>query len=274
MKVFSYLTYILLFSSSTFQAGIIFLHNAKGGNDYFKKHGKEHLVRCTDIYQSEPFLRTNRVAKILYYIVHNFDEPFVKGCGVEIPANVPNKRRDPRRLRQAYEQDNFVKNVYEDRSYDYTSPKYLLTNDNVMSIRQPEQEKDIYMTDKFKKDVQKLTKNFSSTRPEDIFMSSLTLSLGSNSSNESSPNNKPVHSAGAAFEYDPILIGQCNQNTPAHPLKHTQYPLSTSYINPQYQQDSAYHQIDSSNFCSSVPIWNLPSGVTWNAWESFIKSTI
>ena len=51
----------------------MFLHNAKGENEFVKEQGRQHLLRCSTVYLGDPYLKNTRVVKVLQSLVMNFD---------------------------------------------------------------------------------------------------------------------------------------------------------------------------------------------------------
>jgi hypothetical protein len=52
-------------------------------------------------------------------------------------------------------------------------------------------------------------------------------------------------------------------------MNYIEQPQQQTYYNQGQQQQ----QFDIASLSSELPIWELPSGVTWNEWETFLKST-
>lgn len=270
-------------SSCTFQAAIIFLYNAKGGYDYFKEHGKQSLIRCTDIYQSEPFLQTNRVVKILHCVVNNFNEPLID-MHRSLMDN-QSKSKDQQITKQLHPACTSIDSFFS-TAYDSNRPRFacnrlstnsallppsgdpqkpIISGTNQQYTVPPEEQPEL--PEQLKQNIDNLVQNFTSTRPEDIFMSSLTLSLGKEPRDELLPNNNQLSEEPQQHLSQMPPINHTFQSSPFKQQK-------TQIDSAKYPYIDQQNPIDSSSLNSKLPIWDLPSGVTWNSWEPFLKNSV
>jgi hypothetical protein len=229
--------------SCIFQAAIIFLHNAKGENSFFKEHGQQNLMRCAKVYQHDPFLHNTRAIKVLENLVQNFDVFVgentipVKNTTVEPPltSNLHGsvKMND---LPGQYKTSN-MDYVLDTNSYNMTSPSPK-TDNSSGTFSEPTIPNRFYKT----------LKAFESTRPEDMFTTSLSLTLGKTMEQPSYEVEEEFHQCNnLPFDFNPPVIEQ---------------PVVVDQC----------HPIDLASLSSQIPLWDIPSGISWNDWESFMKT--
>lgn len=270
--------------SCIFQAAIIFLHNAKGGNEYFKEHGKQNLIRCAKVYQHDPFLHNARAIKVLEHLVLNFDVFLGESSGSSTPE--PQVKKDPKQQfgelfapwkKQGRDLPDRIESRISNMEYELqkdaiTSALVYDSNTYFASQQQPspdnksessgathiETTPEATMPDQFIKTIN----TFESTRPEDMFTSSLSMTLGRSAMNDQQhysvvPRNTESRFQQVndlSFDFNPSVIGQ---------------PQASVYFD---QQNEVAHSIDLASLSSQIPLWDIPSGISWNDWESFMKS--
>ncbi|RCH82609.1 Fungal specific transcription factor, partial [Rhizopus stolonifer] len=67
---------LLLYAS--FQAAIIFLHNAKGSNEELAEESRKALIRCAKIYQTDQHLKKLRFVKLFQKLIESFDVSMIE----------------------------------------------------------------------------------------------------------------------------------------------------------------------------------------------------
>lgn len=70
-----------------FQAAIIFLHNAKGENQFIKEQGIRYLIRCSKVYLDDPFLKNTRIVKVVQRLARSFDVPMTECQHADSPIS-------------------------------------------------------------------------------------------------------------------------------------------------------------------------------------------
>ncbi|KAI9485171.1 MAG: fungal-specific transcription factor domain-containing protein [Benjaminiella poitrasii] len=196
---------------SVFQAAIVFLHNAKGKNEFLREQGRQYLMKCSKICISDIYFQNNRIVKVLTTIAKNFDVSMEEDSASN--NNIGRKRN-------SNERNNIISNnnINKHLKMDNTNlSHYLITSFNPLS---------------------------GTTRPEDIFLASLPLGV----KNSSSTFQQDSCPASNDFTWNTTVPGT------------TAAPQEYNY--------------DLSSLCSQVPLWDIPSGVTWNEWENFLKANI
>lgn len=276
-----YFNLIDIVFSCIFQAAIIFLHNAKGGNTFFKEHGRQNLVRCAKVYQHDPFLQNTRAIKVLENLVLNFDVFLGESSGSNSPAN--NKQQNKQQFGSPFTSKLDLHGSVKPTSMDFVLEDNSFNPSTYFPTPSPQQQSspdnkaessssaptESTLPNRFIKTL----RHFEGTRPEDMFTSSLSLSLGKDimplptEQQQSYPaatdasNEFPHQCNHLAFDFNPPVVGQQQQQ---------QQPLV--YLETRDQTNDAYHAVDLASLCSQVPLWDVPSGISWNDWESFMKT--
>ncbi|EIE91275.1 hypothetical protein RO3G_15986 [Rhizopus delemar RA 99-880] len=219
---------------SIFQAAIIFLHNAKGENELLKRQGQEALNRCIRLYIYGPDACLTRTAKVLLAVASAYRVSFEAiNCSLSFKCT-PSPSLD-------------------------TIQPVIITRETLPS---KETQEIVHQYHPIHTKIATMTNSLclNSTRPEDMFNFSL---------------NSAGFLKGSLDVYN-------NQTEPIQQQQHQQQQQQQ-----QQQWDSSnvdFHSelftINNENFLqdfnlsslkSDVPLWDVPSGVTWNEWEEFMK---
>ncbi|KAF1803215.1 fungal-specific transcription factor domain-containing protein [Mucor lusitanicus] len=221
---------------SIFQAAIVFLHNAKGENEFVKEQGRQHLLRCSKVYLGDPYLKDTRVVKVLQSLVMNFDVQMDDSSSYQSSTNSPVLHSNTSVRAAAERNDSDENDDAQHNSYRETTP----TIPNPFAA----------------------APHLGGTRPEDMFYSSLSMNFANNRfkqqqqptdmSQQIQQQQQQDQSMNMDFEKN-CLFENANGSDMADPL------LS---------------QFDLTSLSSQVPLWDVPSGVTWNEWESFLKTNV
>ncbi|KAL0074955.1 fungal-specific transcription factor domain-containing protein [Phycomyces blakesleeanus] len=107
-------------------------------------------------------------------------------------------------------------------------------------------------------------------RPEDVFLTSLSLSLGNDIENNHQQKQQQQQQQ-LQQQQQQLQQQQQQQQQQQHIQMQMQNQETPNYAQFPYTPDPQF-DIDCLN--SQVPLWDLPSGVTWDEWDSFIKSNI
>lgn len=358
---------MLLLSSSIFQAAIVFLHNAKGENEFVKEQGRQHLLRCSKVYLGDPYLKNTRVVKVLQSLVMNFDVQMDDSSSYRSSTNSPDlnqnigiraERNDSDESDDAQHNSFLMKTMIDSNRYNTSEASPNAKNLSTFTVTTghiPGSQGSVKSSSdsSYRETTPTIPNPFPAslhlggTRPEDMFFSSLSMNFANNrfkqqqQSTDASPNMaqpqpqpQPQHeqqdqSMNMDFEKncvfqnadgsemaDPILCpnmaglqhgsglgdGQCSLAFDSQQQQHQRYPTASStstanttsepnYTTPcQQPQHSAntflgiYNmepisqqqpaQFDLTSLSSQVPLWDVPSGVTWNEWESFLKTNV
>ncbi|ORX48021.1 hypothetical protein DM01DRAFT_1338856 [Hesseltinella vesiculosa] len=235
-----------------FQAAIIFLHNAKSENPYVRDQGINNLVRCSQLMKRDCSLASSRISKVLQAIAAHFSLSLSENLPIVLPIPTDNlhhlgSKRDHESIPSGSDLDIIPH-----------SPPTPLAN-LPRHPDQPPHKKPVPLDhihasfkELLKADQENRQPNASmndihqifSTRPEDMFLTSL--SLGSSVS-------KPAPTT----SIDP--------------------PLDLPAWSPSAQDPSRnlfLHQpIDLSSLSSELPLWNAPNSAHWEDWDHFLRNT-
>lgn len=290
MLISAYLTYVY---SAVFQSAIIFLHNAKGGNEFTIEQGKSYLKRCARLYNRDPYLRTTRVVKVLQHYMANhdiyMDEEFSR-TNSNSPVSVGHRRKrsedsttNTYRMNNYAQQQDTTSESSESVIASTTNPPYEvsanpISNNNISTC--------------LSTGIPAHASNF-----ENMFTSSCSSGFDKNTLtniyNIQQQQNATIQNQQIV---DPLL----NFSSKVTPDQYNR-PSNATFCNPidtlpevefndcieatngfdsvmQNNNGSISNnipqQFDISSLSSEIPIWELPSGVTWNEWESFLKSNV
>jgi hypothetical protein len=339
----------LSLNSSIFQAAIIFLHNAKGENQFVKEQGIRYLIKCSRVYLNDPFLKNTRVVKVLQRLVRNFDIPMTENQQTNSATSSPSigscrSREEPHHFefampdhqqQQQTTSPNHVDNLYicnaitqSLKSYHQTDHLPILKDSKTSSIftvmtgslngeagdHSPARTSSPHTLNPF-------TTTTLSTRPEDMLSSTLTMGLGKNiQSSEVKQQQQEINkdSVFIDFNQDPTLCpmqstqqqmvdlgpGCPTSNSTVHnrsssansfnnntnntndgqtPNRYSNTSEADFNIHDSLQQQSyladpmqqqQQQQFDFASLSSDVPVWDVPSGISWNEWDSFLKANV
>ncbi|CEP14865.1 hypothetical protein [Parasitella parasitica] len=342
---------------SIFQAAIVFLHNAKGENEFVKEQGRQHLLRSSKVYLNDPYLKNTRVVKVLQSLVENFDVQMEDGSSYRGSTDSPvldsrlghRNQRDENEENDGAEHASFTakamagSNQYttlEESSKGKNSSTFTVTTGH---IRGSQSSVKSSSSSSYRETTPTIPNPFAAaphlggTRPEDMFYSSLSMGFG-NSMFKQQPSidlsqgqqQQQQQQQGQAVDMDfeksclfvgsdavdPILCpnisgvqqcpslgeGQCSlaydpQQQQRYPTTSSTSTNNTAPPEPSYTATSCQQpqqssntflgiynmepisqpqptQFDLASLSSQVPLWDVPSGVTWNEWESFLKPNV
>ncbi|GAN07925.1 nitrogen assimilation transcription factor nit-4 [Mucor ambiguus] len=187
---------------SIFQAAIVFLHNAKGENEFVKEQGRQHLLRCSKVYLGDPYLKNTRGVKVLQSLVMNFDVQMDDSSSYRSSTNSPvldphmsmraSERNDSDENDDAEHNSFLVKNMIDLHRYNSTleSPPNARSASTftVTTGQIPEsQSSGKSSSDSSYHEVTPTIPNpfaaaphLGGTRPEDMFYSSLSMNFANN----------------------------------------------------------------------------------------------
>ncbi|KAK4510412.1 uncharacterized protein ATC70_004842 [Mucor velutinosus] len=349
---------------SIFQAAIVFLHNAKGENEFVKEQGRQHLLRCSKVYLGDPYLKNTRVVKVLQSLVMNFDVQMddsssYRSSTHSLVVNSDMGAREPER-NDSDENDDaqhnsfLVKTMIESNRYKNTLESSPNTNNastfTVTTGQIPGSQSSVKSSSdsSYRETTPTIPNPFAAaphlggTRPEDMFYSSLSMNFANNRYKQQQPTavspnmpqqmrqqqDQPMNmdfeksclfqNADGSEMADSILCpnmaelqqghaglgeGQCSLAFDAEQQQHQRYPTLSSTSTANTASESNYSaachqqphhsantflgihnmepisqpqpaQFDLTSLSSQVPLWDVPSGVTWNEWESFLKTNV
>ncbi|KAG0164247.1 hypothetical protein DFQ30_010236 [Apophysomyces sp. BC1015] len=221
--------------SSIFQAAIVFLHNAKSDNPHVREDGQRYLSRCAELFRKDPQLNASRIANILKSLSKKFDVPIVNE--VDTPEETTHDEGADRRRKR----DTNYPHV--DQEPEEPAAKHAKNMDNNLMGALCK------------------AKTLSSTRPEDMYLASLTLGLGRTSTTCTTPTVSPSPSGG----FDPGI---------SLPTPSVETPLEYNLFDTQPYANSGGVQFDMASLSSEIPLWDVPSGVTWSEWDSFLRGNV
>ncbi|KAI8643426.1 fungal-specific transcription factor domain-containing protein [Parasitella parasitica] len=327
---------------SIFQAAIVFLHNAKGENEFVKEQGRQHLLRSSKVYLNDPYLKNTRVVKVLQSLVENFDVQMEDSNSHRSSTDSPvqdsslshRNQPDEKERNDGVKDNSFVaKAIAEPNRYTTleASPKGKNSSTFTVTtghIRGSQSSVKSSSSSSYRETTPTIPNPFATTphlggtRPEDMFYSSLSMGFGSNMFEQQQQQGRamsmdfeksclfgsetvdpiPGRNISGAQQCSSIGEGQCSLTYDSQ--QHQRYPTASStstnnttptepsYTAPSCQQPQQsantfldiYNmepiaqpqptQFDLASLSSQVPLWDVPSGVTWNEWESFLKSNV
>ncbi|KAI7876653.1 fungal-specific transcription factor domain-containing protein [Mucor mucedo] len=215
---------------AVFQAAIIFLHNAKGENAFLREQGKRNLIRCSRVYDEDPYLRKTRVVHVLLHVVSNF----------EVNMNSPSTITVCSRKRTNQRSDNSDYSNTSKYSYDVTSPNMELDTVDGQNDQSATQ--------------------------------------SSSYQNSGLPDNHLQEKKRLAQQEQHQHFCQQQQLIQQQFLQHKQQLNHTPAVNGPFYDCNILPQeatqFDLASLSSEIPLWDVPSGATWNEWESFLKSNV
>lgn len=289
-----YLT-ILCSSSAVFQGAIIFLHNAKGENVPIREQGIYYLLRCSRIYNHDPYLRKTRIVKLLQQIVCNFTDLATDSACLtnHLCVNRRNEAGFPL-LKPPPKKVGLL--CYSGRPAE-SSSSYCTGTENFTTTAT---------------DIGPLT----SGSPEDMFLSSLNFGLQNQQHQQLQQQQLQQQLEQQQSECQQLVQQhiECQQIEQQQQLKqHIEQQQRQQQEQQKEQQQQQEHQrqleqqqrcrrniensieanfnpyaridlideyeplqqeFDVASLSSKLPVWEVPSGVTWNEWETFLKSNI
>ncbi|KAG2229124.1 hypothetical protein INT48_005483 [Thamnidium elegans] len=218
---------------AVFQGAIIFLHNAKGKNMVIREQGICYLLRCSRIYNHDPYLRKSRVIKLLQQIVCNFTDLATDPSCLTNHIRYTNQQNEQHcpLLKPVNRKPALV--CYNDRPSESSSAYCSGTEDFKTA------------TDVFP---------LASSRPEDMFLSSLNFGL-------QNQQQQQLQQQQLQQQLEQQNIAEINFN-----------PYARVGLIDEYEP--LQQEFDVASLSSKLPIWEVPSGVTWNEWETFLKASI
>jgi hypothetical protein len=293
--------------SSIFQAALIFLHNAKGNNSYVAEQGAKNLHRCSQVIRRDQCLSSTRIAIVLQSIAAcfsvNLEEDHLDS------SDIQQRRRRKRTNSTTNPTPSTIMPTQEHGSTVTTTTNSPVDTAMYNSEKEPMAKHprpnlahqltdvdDNGTTAPFPSYLQ----HYKSTRPEDMFLTSLSMA---NPPAASSPSSSPAtqgismdtsspyhhqHLPTMQLSLDPSQPQ--NQDTkkgkmPPYEQQADIWPVEPPIPVQQQQpwqdseQPSPFQQnqqqpFDVTCLSSEVPLYNMPNSVIWEDWDSFLKSNI
>lgn len=180
----------------------MFLHNAKGENEFVKEQGRQHLLRCSKVYLGDPYLKDTRVVKVLQSLVMNFDVQMDDSSSYQSSTNSPvlhsntsvraaAERNDSDENDDAQHNSFLVKTMIDSNRYNTleSSPKakhvstFTVTTGQIpgsQSSAKSSSESSYRETTPTIPNPFAAAPHLGGTRPEDMFYSSLSMNFANN----------------------------------------------------------------------------------------------
>ncbi|KAI9256919.1 fungal-specific transcription factor domain-containing protein [Sporodiniella umbellata] len=220
-----------------FQAAIIFLHNARGGNEHIKRQGQRNLDRCVRIYVNAPRLCRTRTVRVLIAVASSYRVTLkhlpCAGC---------------------------LACQTREKIIEYNSlPEYDPETVTVTREHLPE-------TEAYEPNPEGFDRQVNSTRPEDMY----TMALCQDGFGTTVRDKiRMIQEHQKHWQQQPPPTD--NQAPPPPPIG-LDCPIDSSTFSNLFTNDHLLQNFDLSSLRSDVPLWDVPSAVTWNEWEGFMKS--
>ncbi|CAO3694152.1 unnamed protein product [Rhizopus stolonifer] len=231
-----------------FQAAIIFLHNARGENELIKRQGQQNLDRCVRIYANTPRLCRTRTVRVLMAVASSYritlKEICCSGCA---DCSLDPDTSSSKSLEDSRPLENDLSTVTITREHLPEAPPRSIYETESIAYRA----------------------SLTSTRPEDLFNYSL-----------SSVNfGKTTEDKLKFFEEQQKQWQQEQEQVIRAQDMDPRFDLDCSNVDPStfsnlFANDNLMPGFDLSSLRSDVPLWDVPSAVTWNEWEGFMKPSI
>lgn len=293
--------------SSIFQAAIIFLHNAKGNNSYVAEQGAKNLHRCSQVIKRDQCLSSTRIAIVLQSIAAcfsvNLEEDHLDTSDIQQRrrrkrTNSKTNATTPPAIMHTQEYGSTATNSPVDTAMYNSEKEPMAKHPRPNLVHQLTDIDDNGTTAPFPSYLQ----HYTSTRPEDMFLTSLsranpltasppsssTAALGTSTADTSIPYHHQ-HLPPTQLSLDPLppqiqhikeeKQSPYEQQTgipswPVEPpLPLQQHPWQGTEQSAVFQQNQE-PPFDVTCLSSEVPLYNMPNSVIWEDWDSFLKSNI
>jgi hypothetical protein len=264
------------------------------------EQGREYLEKCAKIYTNDAHLSKTRIFKVLQSLATNYQ------LAVTTPVDTPSPLSfsdDDNRVGERRKRSNSIISIQSDGSRSLNGfkrmmdtiiekakksppPKqtrhlnqdaYFNSNDNTCNMQQKQS---TLLNDPFASSFNSI----GSTRPEDMFITSLSHGIGktsaaaaatnSLSSSSSSPaSSTPMYDDNKASD-SPLDFDMLMSESQQPPSQPQQQSFVDNDLDKMLETlPLPYQQYDMASLTSEIPLWDLPSGVTWNDWEVFLKAS-
>jgi hypothetical protein len=255
------------------------------------KQGREYLEKCAKIYTNDAHLSKTRIFKVLQSLATNYQLAVTTTVDTPSPPSFSDddKRAGERRKRSnpiiSIQSDGLngfkrmMDNIIE-KAKKSPPPKqtrhlnqdaYFNSNDNTCNMQQKQS---TLLNDPFN--------SIGSTRPEDMFITSLSHGIGKTSAAAAAAaTNSLSSSSSSPASSTPMYDDNKTNDTPLDfdmlMSEPQQPPQQQRFVDNDLDKmletlPLPYQQYDMASLTSEIPLWELPSGVTWNDWEAFLKA--
>ncbi|CAO3586366.1 unnamed protein product [Absidia cylindrospora] len=258
---------------SIFQAALIFLHNAKGSNLYVADQGAKNLLRCSQVIRHDPCLSSTRIAIILQSIAACFSVSLDEGEPMldETDGTIQHERRRKRANSVAPHVHKELSPAQDDQA---RGDELGEENRHATKYARSEFASPTIDDDGRIAPFPPHLRHFTSTRPEDMFLSSCSRASVSLPSSSLSPSPSPMDVAGlppceTSLSY-PSQEQQPQQPSTQLDLDHIQtFQLPDQHME-QHQQQQQEADVDLGPWLStetSTPSTFPPDSLHHQTWE-------
>lgn len=232
-------TLILTFYySATFQAAIIFLFNAKGDNPYTSRQGARNLMRCAQAYEREECVKTSRITKVLLSLADRFSVPVVPQPPQRLPTPPPytDSQTSQDTSFTVMSSQPSINTISTTTNTSNTATNISSTADSSMNVSQP---------------------------AAPISMDSVYIPYDSGNliDQTMTPNTDIMQGHQHQEQHPPPGQFGTAAEAQAPPVSVPMIPVGGEPM-----------EFDIANLASEVPLWDIPSGVTWSEWDAFLQT--
>ncbi|KAI9268930.1 fungal-specific transcription factor domain-containing protein [Phascolomyces articulosus] len=228
---------------ATFQAAIIFLFNARSDNEYIRRQGAKNLMRCAYAYRKDECMSKSRTAKVLCQLTRRFKH-VENNNSSNSTSSTP--RNDTASCTPPVGAGHHLCNLTG------------TAEDTIMEMFYPAET-----------GINKTANTSSSSSSSPKQQQSATEPKATAAVNTATAPNYDNSNANGSHT---LLMEQQQQQSEPQQEQDIQAAQFEQCTNSLLNHTDGL-QFDIASLTSDVPMWSLPSGVTWSEWDSLLNDS-